>query len=323
LAEEFTDMFFMVYTNGTLMSEENLKRLKQAANMTLVISVEGYEEQTDKRRGKGVYQKILKNIDRIKKYGIPFGVSVTVTKENIDILMQNDFYEYLFEELGATYMYTFHLMPIGRAKDAIELMLTPDQRLKFTLKWEELLFKKGYFVADFGLHFFNLNTTYLQFTLKWQDILFKKSHWGVDFLDAGPVDRGCIAYGRPGGYFYVDWNGNIMPCALVPFYKDNIYNLYKQDKTIADALMSDLFVRGRKWQSDFVKDPSGNFFTPCAIMDHYRDFREKILTPDTKPEDEYAKLTLEDQEYFKKMDEFDSALQQKMAPLWKKRMKTE
>jgi len=291
LAEEFRDTFFLVYTNGTLISTENLKRLKDVANMTPAISVEGYEEQTDKRRGKGVYKRILQSIEQLKKYGIPFGASVTATKENIDILMQDEFYEYWFEELGATYMWIFHLMPIGRAKDTMDLMLTPEQRYNFTLKWEDLLFNKQYFVGDF---------------------------W-----DAGPGSRGCIAYGRPSGYFYVDWNGNIMPCVFVPFYKDNIYNLYKQDKTIVDALMSDLFVRGRKWQSDFgyMKDPPGNFFTPCAIRDHHRDFREKILTPDAKPEDEHAKLALEDPEYMRRLEEFDRELQHKMSSLWEERTK--
>jgi MoaA/NifB/PqqE/SkfB family radical SAM enzyme len=293
LAEEFKDTFFMVYTNGTLMSQENLKRLKETANMTPAISVEGYEEQTDKRRGKGIYKRILQSIEQLKKYGVPFGASVTATKENIDILMQDDFYEYWFEELGATYMWIFHLMPIGRAKDTMDLMLTPEQRLRFTLKWEDILFKKGYFVADF---------------------------W-----DAGPGSRGCLAYGRPSGYFYIDWNGNIMPCVFVPFYKDNIYNLYKQNKTITDALMSDLFVRGRKWQSDYgyMKDSPGNFFTPCAIRDNHRVFREEILTPDAKPEDENARLALEDPEYLRKMEEFDKELQQKMTPLWEERMKVE
>lgn len=291
LAEEFRDTFFMVYTNGTLMSDDRLKRLKETANMSPAISVEGYDEQTDKRRGKGVYNRIQHSIERLKKYGIPFGASVTATKENIDVLMEDDFYEYWFEELGATYMWIFHIMPIGRAKDTMDLMLSPDQRLKFTLKWEHILFEKGYFVADF---------------------------W-----DAGPASRGCIAYGRPGGYFYVDWNGNVMPCVFVPFYKDNIYDLYKHDKTIIDALMSDLFVRGRNWQNEYgyMTDPPGNFFAPCSIRDNHRTFREKILTPDAKPEDENARLALEDPEYYKKMEEFGTELNKKITPLWEERVK--
>jgi MoaA/NifB/PqqE/SkfB family radical SAM enzyme len=291
LAEEFHDMFFLVYTNGTVMDEGKLKRLKETSNMTPAISVEGYEGQTDKRRGKGVYGKIRDTMEQLKKHGILFGVSVTATNENADILLEDRFYEYWLEDVGATYMWMFHLMPIGRAKDTMGLMVTPEQRVKLTLKWEHIVFDKEYFVGDF---------------------------W-----DAGTASHGCMAYGRSGGYFYVDWNGNIMPCVFVPFYKDNIYDLYKTDKTIIDALMSNLFVRGRRWQKEYgyLNDPPGNYFAPCSIRDNHRDFREKILTDDAKPEDENAKLALEDPEYFTKMDEFGVELHKRITPLWRERTK--
>ncbi|MGB9735552.1 MAG: radical SAM/SPASM domain-containing protein [bacterium] len=291
LAEEFDDMFFLVYTNGTVMDESRLRRLKEAANITPAISVEGYEEQTDRRRGKGVYNRILNTIDQLKKYGILFGVSVTATSENVDILLEDRFYEYWLEDIGATYMWMFHLMPIGRAKDTMGLMVTPEQREKLTLKWEHIVFEKEYFVGDF---------------------------W-----DAGAASHGCMAYGRSGGYFYVDWNGNIMPCVFVPFYKDNIYDLYKNDKTIIDALMSNFFIRGRRWQKEYgyLSDPPGNYFAPCSIRDNHKDFREKILTEDAKPEDENAQLALEDPEYYAKMVEFGIELHRRTGPLWKDRIK--
>jgi MoaA/NifB/PqqE/SkfB family radical SAM enzyme len=43
-----------------------------------------------------------------------------------------------------------------------------------------------------------------------------------DFWNSGVAAEGRIAYARPGGYFYVNWNGNVTPCAFVPYYKDNI-----------------------------------------------------------------------------------------------------
>ena len=291
LAEEFKDMFFLVYTNGTLLDESKLKRLKETANMTPAISVEGYEGQTDKRRGRGVYGKIKENIEHLKKHGILFGVSVTVTSENADILAEDKFYDYWLEDIGATYMWMFHLMPIGRARDTMGLMVTPAQREKLVLEWEHVVFEKEYFVGDF---------------------------W-----DAGAASHGCMAYGRSGGYFYVDWNGNIMPCVFVPFYKDNVYDLYKTNKTIIDALMSDFFVRGRTWQKEYgyLSDPPGNYFAPCSIRDNHKDFREKILTNDAKPEDENAKFILDDPEYFTKMVEFGEELQKRTMPIWKDRTK--
>lgn len=289
LAEEFNDMFFLVYTNGLLLDDRLAKKLVEIGNITPAISIEGYEEETDRRRGKGVFQKILANIDGLKKYGVGFGVSVTATKDNLNVLLEDRFYEYWFEEVGATYMWMFHLMPIGRAKDTMGLVLTPEERLRLLTKWEELLFKRGYFIGDF---------------------------WNSGF-----ASRGCIAYGRPNGYFYVDWNGNIMPCVFIPYYKDNLFELYQNGKTIAEALMSDYFKRGRQWQIEYgyLSTPPGNFFAPCSIRDNHRYFREKILTPDIKPEDENARAALEDPEYYQKMAEFDEKIHQLTEPLWKER----
>ena len=289
IAEEFSDMFFHVYTNGTLLTEDVVKRMSHLGNITPVISVEGYEKETDIRRGKGIYKRIMDSMARLRKYGVGFGVSITATKKNIDLLLDDKFYEYYFETLGATYMWIFHLMPIGRAKDTMELMLSPEERVALYHQWERMLFEKRYFIGDF---------------------------W-----NAGAASDGCIAYGRAGGYLYVDWNGNIMPCVFVPYYVDNIYDLYKNGKTIADALMSELFVRGRKWQRDYgyrQKEPS-NWLAPCSIRDHYDNFRKNILTEDAKPEDENAEEALKDPEYYEKLNEFDEELHKITEPIWQQK----
>ena len=290
LAEEFNDMFFHVYTNGTLLDETTCQKILELGNLTPAISVEGYESETDHRRGKGMFQKILHSLDNLKKYGVGFGVSVTATRENLPVLLEDKFYEYWFDEVGATYMWMFHLMPIGRAKDTMDLVLSPDDRVKLLAQWEEMLFKRGYFIGDF---------------------------W-----NSGAASRGCIAYGRPSGYFYVDWNGNIMPCAFVPYYKDNLYDLYKEGKTIDEALMSDYFKRGRQWQMEYgyLSNPPGNFFAPCSIRDNHKYFREKILTPDLKPEDENARLALDDPQYYEKMVKFDEEIHQATESWWRDRL---
>ena len=287
--EKYDEMFFLVYTSGTLINKENAKKLAELGNVTPAISIEGFEKETDERRGKGIFKRVLEATENLKEVGVPFGFSITATKKNIDILLGDKFYDFTFQELGATYMWIFHLMPIGEAKDTRELMITPEQRVKLYRKWEYLLKEKKYCIADF---------------------------W-----NSGVLANGCIAYGRKGGYLYVDWNGNIMPCVFVPYYEDNIKELYRQNKKLADALFSDLFVRGRKWQRryglDNTKKPK-NWLMPCSIRDHWIDFRENILTKTSKPEDEYAKQALESEEYNKTLEEFDKELSEKTEPIWKK-----
>ncbi len=43
------------------------KKLGEIGNFGLAISVEGFEEETDMRRGKGTYNKVIKAMDLLKK----------------------------------------------------------------------------------------------------------------------------------------------------------------------------------------------------------------------------------------------------------------
>jgi len=288
LFREFNDMFFLVYTNGTLLTEGLALKLAELGNVTPAISIEGWEEQTDDRRGKGVYKRILSATANLRNAGVPFGISVTATSKNVDVLLKDDFYDYFFNEEGASYMWQFQLMPIGKGKDVRELMITPEQRVKLFKKWKQLITDKKIPVADF---------------------------WNSSSLSSG-----CIAYGRWNGYFYIDWNGNVMPCVFVPYYVDNIKDIYAEGKNLADALQSKMFKNGRKWQKDYgfekKQDEKGNVLMPCSIRDHYQNFKYNILTPDVKGEDEEAEEILHDSEYEKMMIEFDDNLERLTQQIW-------
>jgi hypothetical protein len=162
----------------------------------------------------------------------------------------------------------------------MDLMVTPEQRVKLYKQWAHLLEDKRYPIADF---------------------------WNSSSLSSG-----CIAYGRWNGYFYIDWNGNVMPCVFVPYHVDNIKDLYAKGKTLADALQSKLFKNGRKWQKDYGfenPDNRGNILMPCSIRDHYENFKYNILTPDVKGEDREAEEALLDPEYERIMKQYDDELQ--------------
>jgi len=286
--KKYNDMFFLMYTNGTLINEQIAGELAETANATPAISVEGLEKETDERRGQGTFNKILAAFEWLRGVGVPFGVSVTATSKNVDVLLTDEFYDFYFEKLGASYMWQFQFMPIGRGKDEMELMVRPEQRLSLYRKWEKLLSEKKYCIADF---------------------------W-----NSGILARGCIAYGRSGGYAYIDWHGNVTPCVFIPYYVDNIYDLYKNGKTLADALFSDFMKNGRKWQREYgldnCKKPE-NWLMPCSIRDHYEIFRNSVLPKDVKPEDEKAKEALESPEYLEVMRNYDQELKRLTEKIWK------
>ncbi|MCE5330737.1 MAG: radical SAM protein [Bacteroidales bacterium] len=287
LFQKYNDIFFMFYTNGTLINKEMAGKLHQLGNAIPAISVEGFEKETDNRRGQGVHKKILQAFENLRGIGMPFIISVTASNENTDVLLSDEFYKYYFDEQGASFMWLFHVMPIGRGKAAFEAMPTPEARLKLYRKWEKLTKERKYPVADF---------------------------W-----NSGVLTDGCIAYGRKGGYCYIDWNGDIMPCVFVPYTVDNINRIYAEGKTLWHALNSNLMKNGREWQNKTQlenRNNPNNLLMPCSIRDHYKNFKENILTSDTKGSDSIADEILHDAEYYENLVKYDEELSKITEPVW-------
>jgi len=186
LAAKHYDMAFMIYTNGTLIDDGAADRIIEVGNLSPVLSLEGWEERTDRRRGKGVFQRVTAAMDRLKKRGAIFGVSLTATQENMDEITSDEFVDFLVEK-GVRYGWIFHYIPIGRNPNP-NLMLTPEQR--------------AYLV---------------------ERVPFIRTHWPLfltDFWNDGEATQGCIAGGRR--YFHITASGMVEPCAFVHFYVDNI-----------------------------------------------------------------------------------------------------
>jgi len=68
---------FQIFTNATLLDERKIERFWKSKNVVPVLSIEGGKEETDYRRGVGVYEKVVNAMDLLKKAGIPFGYSIT------------------------------------------------------------------------------------------------------------------------------------------------------------------------------------------------------------------------------------------------------
>jgi len=98
MALRHPSQFFLVYTNSTLITKSVANELAKLGNITPAISVEGFEEQTDKRRGKGMHKRILQAMENLREAGVPFGISVTGTRENAEIVTSEEFNDFYFEE---------------------------------------------------------------------------------------------------------------------------------------------------------------------------------------------------------------------------------
>jgi MoaA/NifB/PqqE/SkfB family radical SAM enzyme len=138
----------MAYTNGTLINHEVAKRLADIGNLTPCISVEGFEEKTDQRRGRGIFKRIMKSFEYLREEGVAFGISVEATKNNWDEVTSREFLHFYFDEQGAFYGWLFQYMPIGRSYTLKE-MVTPEQRLEMFKRNVWAIKEGGYNYIDF------------------------------------------------------------------------------------------------------------------------------------------------------------------------------
>ncbi len=287
LYEKYNDSYFLMYTNGTLIDKEVAKKMAELGNITPAISVEGLRKETDERRGAGVFDRILEAMNNLRAAGTPFGISITATRNNLDVITTSEFRDFFFHKMGAIYGWIFQYMPIGR-EYTLEFMPTPEQRTKL-YEWEwQLLRKEDIFVADF---------------------------WST-----ATASDGCIAGARPGGYFYIDWNGDVMPCVFVPYTVHNVNKVFKEGGNLNDIIHSDFFKSIREWQYDYAykrkPEDHGNWIMPCFIRDHHKKFLDVAEKYNVKPADDDAAQALQDAGYNEGLIKYDERMQDLTNPVW-------
>jgi len=115
-------------------------------NVAPGISVEGYREATDARRGTGVYEKVLAAVERLRAAGVLFGISVTYTRNNIPEVTSDAFVQHWVDR-GAIFARYFMFMPVGK-DPFLELVPTPEQRVECGARIASLRQQFPIFLAD-------------------------------------------------------------------------------------------------------------------------------------------------------------------------------
>ena len=126
LCEKHNDAMFLSFTNATLIDDKFADDMLRVKNFIPAISVEGFEESTDFRRGKGTYGKVVAAMKRLRDRKLPFGISCCYTSKNCDVIGSEAYFDQMIE-WGAKFCWFFTYMPVG--VDAVpELMATAEQR---------------------------------------------------------------------------------------------------------------------------------------------------------------------------------------------------
>jgi len=84
IALDFPHVVFLLVTNGLQLGPDLIRDLATLRNVVPVLSIEGTQAQTDERRGKGVHERLQAKMEQLKRAGIFFSLSLTVTRTNYD-----------------------------------------------------------------------------------------------------------------------------------------------------------------------------------------------------------------------------------------------
>ena len=193
----------MLFTNGTLVDQDFCDEMKKSRNIVLSMSIEGYEDTTDARRGSGTFRKVMDAMDLLHKNGLVYGTSICYTRENCEAVTSDEFLDFLISK-GVAFTWYFHFMPVGM-DSSMELVPTPEQREYMYHRVREI---RGY---EGG-----------------------KPIFSMDFQNDGEWVSGCIAGGK--NYCHINPNGDVEPCVFIHYSGANIH-----EKSLLECLEQPLF----------------------------------------------------------------------------------
>lgn len=199
------NILFPVFTNGTMINNDTLPRCVEGEavselpdkgeadrgtylqlfmdnrNLLPVLSMEGDRQRTDARRGSGIYDGLIQAMENLRDRDILYGVSVTVTKENMEEVTADAFLRKL-SLLGCKAVIYVEYVPADRATRN----LAPDDgdREYLADRLELLREMQG-------------------------DMLL------ISFPGDERASGGCLAAGR--GFFHINASGGAEPCPFSPY----------------------------------------------------------------------------------------------------------
>ncbi len=186
LCERHPECAFLAFTNGTLIDDAFADEMLRVGNFIPAISVEGFEKETDFRRGEGTYQAVMRAMEVLRRKKLIFGISCCYTNKNAELIGSEEYFDAMVE-WGAKFCWFFTYIPIGKAA-VPELMATAEQR------------------------------KYMYYQLR----KFRKTKplFTIDFWNDGEYIDGCIAGGRC--YLHINAAGDIEPCGFIHYADSNI-----------------------------------------------------------------------------------------------------
>lgn len=186
----------ILFTNGLLLSEENVDKLVDAGLYSLFVSIDSpIPEEHDQLRGMaGLFESAIQGIKRMRSKGGFVGISSYATRSATQKGMYKKLYS-LAKELGVENLILFDGVPTGNALNDTSEMLTPDQH-------EE--------IREFSSNIFKHQMIPQLNSQSWQNSI--EGYLG---------GIGCLAVNLQ---YYVSAYGDVSPCDFTPLSFGNVRN---------------------------------------------------------------------------------------------------
>jgi MoaA/NifB/PqqE/SkfB family radical SAM enzyme len=185
LAKAHPRVLFPVFTNGLLIDDAMATEIAQCRNIVPVISFEGFRDDTDARRGSGVYDQLLAVCSRLKDRNIFFGCSITTTRKNFEQVTGEAFVRQMIDT-GARVFTFIEYVPMAHGTENLTLTHEQKKTLQAVLEVDNRKFPA----------------------------LF------IGFPGEDDTYGGCLAAGR--GFVHVSPSGDLEPCPAAPFSDTNL-----------------------------------------------------------------------------------------------------
>ena len=174
-------ILFPIFTNGTYFDEDYFRLFDKNRNLVPIMSIEGNRKLTDERRGEGVYDTLISNMDEMKRRGLIFGASVTVTTRNVREISSQEFLSSLSDR-GCKAVVFVEYVPV--TEESKELAPSDAERE---------------YLADEIQRLRNEHPEMVY----------------VSFPGDEKSSGGCVAAGR--GFFHINSHGGAEPCPFSPY----------------------------------------------------------------------------------------------------------
>jgi len=199
VTRKFPGIIFPLFTNGLLLDDAVIARFRSQPQVIPVLSIEGWEPETDTRRGRGVFESVAAAAEKLRAAGLFFGVSLTVTRRNFDVVTAEGLVQALIGN-GCSLFIFVEYTPAEPGTEDLTLLLAQRRRL-----------------VEFA-----------------EELQAKSRPVFITFPGDEEQFGGCLAAGR--GFVHIGPDGSLEPCPFAPYSDTSVAEMPLKDALASDLL---------------------------------------------------------------------------------------